>query len=57
MEDFLKKHGFDAKQTSRRNRRFHIVRYYPKIQTYEFVNVGIILYDKNEVFYYYSQMK
>ena len=51
MEDFLKKHGFDAKQTSRRNRRFHIVRYYPKIQTYEFVNVGIILYDKNEVFY------
>lgn len=51
MEDFFKKHGFDVKQTNRRNRRFHIVRYYPKIQTYEFVNVGIILYDKNEVFY------
>ena len=51
MEDFFKKHGFDNKQTARRNRRFHIVRYYPKIQTYEFINVGIILYDKNKVFY------
>ena len=51
MEEFLKKHGFNTKQTSRRNRRFHIVRYYPKIQTYEFINVGIILYDNNEVFY------
>lgn len=51
MEDFFKKHGFDTKQTNRRNRRFHIVRYYPKIQTYEFINIGIILYDKNEVFY------
>lgn len=51
MEDFFKKHGFDTKQINRRNRRFHIVRYYPKIQTYEFINVGIILYDKNEVFY------
>ncbi len=51
MEDFFKKHGFDNKKTNRRNRRFHIVRYYPKIQTYEFINVGIILYDKNKVFY------
>jgi len=51
VEDFFKKHGFNAKQTNRYNRRFHIVRYYPKIQTYEFVNVGIVLYDKNEVFY------
>ena len=51
MEDFYKKHGFDIQQTNRRNRRFHIVRYYPKIQTYEFINVGIILYDKHEVFY------
>lgn len=51
MEDFFKKHGFDVKRANRRNRRFHIVRYYPKIQTYEFINVGIILYDNNEVFY------
>jgi len=51
VEDFFKKHGFDTKQTNRRNRRFHIVRYYPKIQTYEFINVGIILYDNNKVFY------
>ena len=51
MEEFFKKHGFNTKQTNRRNRRFHIVRYYPKIQTYEFINVGIILYDNNEVFY------
>ncbi len=51
MEDFFKKHDFNVKQENRRNRRFHIVRYFPKIQTYEFVNVGIILYDKNEVFY------
>lgn len=51
MEDFFKKHSFNTKQTNRRNRRFHIVRYYPKIQTYEFINIGIILYDKNEVFY------
>lgn len=51
MKDFLKKHNFDTEQNNRRNRRFHIVRYYPKIQTYEFINVGIILYDRNEVFY------
>lgn len=56
MKDFFKKHGFDAKQTNRRNRRFHVVRYYPKIQTYEFVNVGIILYDQNEVFYRLLQL-
>lgn len=51
MEDFLKKHNFDINKNNRLNRRFHIVRYYPKIQTYEFINVGIIVYDKNEVFY------
>lgn len=51
MEDFFKKHGFDVKQPNRRNRRFHIVRYFPKIQTYEFINVGIIVYDNNKVFY------
>jgi len=51
MEDFYKKHNFDTTQDKSRNRRFHIVRYFPKIQTYEFINVGIILYDKNEVYY------
>jgi len=51
VEDFLKKHNFNSKQENKRNRRFHIVRYFPKIQTYEFINVGIILYDRNEVFY------
>lgn len=51
MEDFYKKHNFDTTQNKSRNRRFHIVRYFPKIQTYEFINVGIILYDKNEVYY------
>lgn len=51
MEDFYKKHNFDTIQNKSRNRRFHIVRYFPKIQTYEFINVGIILYDKNEVYY------
>ena len=50
MEDFFKKHGFNL-QSQHRNRRFNIVRYYPKIQTYEFINVGIILYDKDEIFY------
>jgi len=51
MEDFFKKHNFEAKPDNRRNRRFHIVRYFPKIQTYEFINVGIVLYDKENVFY------
>lgn len=56
MEYFFKKYGFDAKKKNHRNRHFHIVRYYPKIQTYEFINVGIILYDKNEVFYRFLQV-
>lgn len=51
MEDFYKKHGFDILKNKAKNRRFHIVRYYPKIQTYEFINVGIILYENNEIFY------
>lgn len=51
MIDFSKLHDFDINKENRRNRRFHIVRYYPKIQTYEFINVGIVLYDRNEVFY------
>lgn len=51
MKDFYKKHNFDIEQSLKRNRKFHIVRYYPKIQTYEFINVGIILYDNSEVFY------
>jgi len=50
MKDFYKKYGFDL-DNKIKNRRFHIVRYYPKIQTYEFINVGIILYDNNEIFY------
>ena len=51
MKDFYKKHNFDIEQSLKRNRKFHIVRYYPKIQTYEFINVGIILYDNSEIFY------
>lgn len=51
MKDFYKKHNFDIVHSLERNRKFHIVRYYPKIQTYEFINVGIILYDKHEIFY------
>jgi len=51
MEDFYKKYGFDITENKAKNRRFHIVRYYPKIQTYEFINVGIILYEDNEIFY------
>jgi hypothetical protein len=51
MEDFYKKYGFDIVANKAKNRRFHIVRYYPKIQTYEFINVGIILYEDNKIFY------
>ena len=51
MKEFYKKHGFDIERSLERNRKFHIVRYYPKIQTYEFINVGIILYDRDEVYY------
>lgn len=51
MEDFFKKHNFNPDQVQKRNRRFHIVRYYPKIQTYEFLNVGILLYDQGDVSY------
>ena len=50
MKDFYKKHGFDTTNRAK-NRRFHIVRYYPKIQTYEFINVGIILYYENQIVY------
>ncbi len=50
MEDFLKKHNLNS-QSKRRNRKFNIIRYYPKIQTYEFINVGIILYEDNIIFY------
>ncbi|CAA6812358.1 MAG: Unknown protein [uncultured Sulfurovum sp.] len=51
MEEFYKKHGFDIRSNQPTNRRFHIVRYYPKIQTYEFINVGIILYEDNQIYY------
>lgn len=51
MEEFYKKHGFNIANHQVTNRRFHIVRYYPKIETYEFINVGIILYDDNQIFY------
>jgi len=51
MKDFYKKHNFDINQTVRQNRKFHIVRYFPKVQTYEFINVGIILYEKSNLFY------
>ena len=51
MEDFYKKHNFDKSKSTQKNRRFHIVRYYPKIQTYEFLNVGIIVYDEGSIYY------
>jgi len=51
MEDFLKKHNFISNDLNRKNRKFNIIRYYPKIQTYEFINVGIILEDENEIYY------
>lgn len=51
MEDFLKKHNFVSNDLKRKNRKFNIIRYYPKIQTYEFINVGIILQDDNEIYY------
>jgi hypothetical protein len=50
MQNFLKKHNLDN-QSNRKNRKFNIIRYYPKIQTYEFINVGIILYDNDKVLY------
>lgn len=51
MEEFYKKYGFDIAYNQIKNRKFHIVRYYPKIQTYEFINVGIILYEDNQISY------
>lgn len=51
MKEFYKRHGFDITDNKIKNRRFHIVRYYPKIQTYEFINVGIILYEDNQISY------
>ncbi|MEA3499114.1 MAG: DUF3037 domain-containing protein [Campylobacterota bacterium] len=50
MEDFFKKHNFD-KGLKRLTRNFNVIRYYPKILTREFINVGIILYDNNNVLY------
>jgi len=51
MDDFFKKYNFISNDLKRKNRRFNIIRYYPKIQTYEFINVGIILEDNNEIYY------
>ena len=51
MKEFYKRHGFNITDNKIKNRRFHIVRYYPKIQTYEFINVGIILYEDNQISY------
>ena len=51
MDDFLKKYNFMSNDLKRKNRKFNIIRYYPKIQTYEFINVGIILEDNNEIYY------
>jgi hypothetical protein len=50
MDNFFKRHNFD-KELNRVTRNFNIIRYYPKILTHEFINVGIILYDKNNILY------
>lgn len=50
MENFYKKHNFD-RNIKYNKRQYNIIRYYPKIETYEFLNVGIVVYEDNEVFY------
>lgn len=50
MEEFLKKHNFDIK-SQMKTRKFNIVRYFPKVDTYEFLNVGVVVYDGDELHY------
>jgi len=49
MEDFYKKYNINIQNN--KTYKFNIVRYYPKISTYEFINVGILLYDNNSIYY------
>lgn len=50
MEEFLKKHNFDI-NSKMKTRKFNIVRYFPKVDTYEFLNVGVVVYDGDELHY------
>ncbi len=50
MDDFFKKHNFDINLKMEKT-FYNIVRYFPKIETYEFINVGVIVY-KNDILYY-----
>jgi len=50
MEDFLKKHNL-SDSSKRRNVVFNVVRYFPRVQTHEFINVGIILHNDGEFLY------
>lgn len=50
MDDFFKKHNFDINLKMQKV-YYNIVRYFPKVDTYEFINVGIIVYKNNSLYY------
>lgn len=50
MDDFFKKHNFDVNLKIEKV-FYNIVRYFPKIETYEFINVGVIVYKDNTLHY------
>ena len=50
MDDFFKKHNFDVNLKMEKV-FYNIVRYFPKIETYEFINVGVIVYKGNTLHY------
>lgn len=50
MNDFFKKRNFNTELKQIRS-NFNIVRYYPKILTHEFINVGIILQYDDDILY------
>jgi len=50
MDDFFKKHNFDISLKMEKV-YYNIVRYFPKVETYEFINVGIIVYKEDTLYY------
>lgn len=50
MDDFFKKYNFDVNLKMEKV-FYNIVRYFPKIETYEFINVGVIVYKDNTLHY------
>jgi hypothetical protein len=50
MQKFLEKYNYNY-NADKQKRKYNIVRFYPKVETYEFLNVGIIVEDNNQLYF------